>query len=175
MDEKHPCFVASISKPPKRPSGEKTLSALQLEKGLMKGKHTYVAELIKIKPNKHVEVPDAVVPLLRRFEDMMPPELPKKLPLRRQTNHQIKLVPGSRPPAQAPYRMTSPKLIELRKQLMELLDAGLVQPYKAPNGALVLFQKKQDGSLQMCVDYRTLNKVTIKNKYLIPLAAELFD
>ena len=68
--------------------------------------------------------------------------------------------------------MTPPELIELWKQLTELLDAGLVQPSKAPYGAPVLFQKKQDGTLRMCVDYRALNKVTIKNKYLIPLVTE---
>ena len=105
----------------------------------------------------------------------MPPKLLKKLPPRRQTDHQIELVLRSRPPAQVPYRMTPPKLIELRKQLMELLDAGLVQPSKAPYWAPVLFQKKQDGSLRMCVDYRALNKVTIKNKYPIPFAVDLFD
>ena len=58
---------------------------------------------------------------------------------------------------------------------MELLDSGMIQPSRAPFGALVLFQKKHDGSLHMCVDYRALNKVTIKNKYLIPFATKLFD
>ena len=87
IDEKQPCFVADISKPPKRPLGEKTISALQLEKGLRKGEHTYVVALIEIKPDKHVEVPDVVVPMLIRFEDVMPLELPKKLPLRRQMDH----------------------------------------------------------------------------------------
>ena len=125
--------------------------------------------LIEIKPDKHVEVPDVVVPMVRRFADVMPPELLKKLPPRRQMDHQIELVPGLRSPAQAPYRMTPPELIELRKQLMELMASKAL--YKAP----VLFQKKQDGSLRMCVDYRVLNKVTIKNKYPIPLAAELFN
>ena len=76
--------------------------------------------LIEIKPDKHVEVPDAVVLMLKRFEDMIPPKLPKKLRLRRQTDHQIELVLGSRPP------VTPPELIELRMQLTELLDAGLV-------------------------------------------------
>ena len=87
MDEKQPCFVVGINKLLKRPSGEKTLSALQLEKGHRKGEHTYVTTLIKIKLDKHVEVSDVVVPMLKRFEDMMPLELPKKLPPRRQTNH----------------------------------------------------------------------------------------
>ena len=71
--------------------------------------------------------------------------------------------------------MTPLEWIELQKQLTKLQDAGLVQPSKAPYGAPMLFQKKQDSSLRMCVDYRALNKVTIKNKYSIPLAAELFD
>ena len=87
MDKKQPCFVADISKPPKRPSGEKTLSALQLKKGLRKGEHTYVAALIEIKPDKHVEVPDAIAPILSRFTVVMPLKLPKKLPPRRQTYH----------------------------------------------------------------------------------------
>ena len=73
---------------------------------------------------------------------MMLPELPKKLPMRRQMDHQIDLVLGSRPPVQAPYRMTPSELIELRKQLTELLDAGLVQPSKAPYKPSMLFQKK---------------------------------
>ena len=105
----------------------------------------------------------------------MPPELPKKLPPRRQMDHQIELMTGSRTPTQDPYWMTPPKLRELRKQLTKLLDAGLVQPSKASYGAPVLFQNKQERTLRMCVDYWVLNKVTIKNKYLTPLAVELFD
>ena len=71
--------------------------------------------------------------------------------------------------------MALPELEELRRQLKDLLDAGYIRPSKAPFGASVLFQKKTDGSLQMCIDYRALNKITIKNKYLIPLIADLFD
>ena len=85
--------MVGISKPPKRPSREKTLFALQLEKRL------YIAALIEIKPDMHVEVPDVVVPMLKRFEDVVPPEVPKKMPPRRQTDHQIELVLGTRPPA----------------------------------------------------------------------------
>ena len=98
--------------------------------------------MIEIKPDKQVEVLDAIAPILSRFANVMPLELPKKLPPRRQTDHQIKLMPGSRTPAQAPYQMTPPELKELRKQFTELLDAGLVQPSKASYGAQVLFQKK---------------------------------
>jgi hypothetical protein len=71
--------------------------------------------------------------------------------------------------------MAPPELEEFRKQLKELLDAGQIQPSKSPYGAPVLFQKKHDGSLRMCIDYRALNKLTVKNKYPIPLIADLFD
>ena len=134
MDEKQPCFVAGINKLPKRPLGEKIMSGLQLEKGLRKGEHTYVAALIDSKPDKHVEVQDVVVPMLKIFEDVRPPELPKKLPPRRQMDHQIELVLRLRPPTQAPYWMTPPKLIELRKQLTKLVDVGLVQLSKEQYG-----------------------------------------
>ncbi|XP_025612030.1 uncharacterized mitochondrial protein AtMg00860-like [Arachis hypogaea] len=71
--------------------------------------------------------------------------------------------------------MAPPELEELKKQLKDLLDAGFIRPSKATYGAPDLFQKKNDGSVRLCVDYRALNKVTIKNKYSIPLIADLFD
>ena len=71
--------------------------------------------------------------------------------------------------------MAVPELEELRRQLKELLDAGFIGPSKSPYGAPVLFQKKHDGSLRMCIFYRALNKGTVKNKYPIPLVADLFD
>jgi Reverse transcriptase (RNA-dependent DNA polymerase) len=97
------------------------------------------------------------------------------LPPRRGVDHAIELVPGVKPPARAPYRMAIPELQELRRQLKELLDAGFIRPSKAPYGAPVLFQKKHDGSLRLCIDYRALNKLTIKNKYPLPLIADSFD
>ena len=74
-----------------------------------------------------------------------------------------------------PYKMTPLKLEELRRKLKELLDVGFIQPSKAPYGASILFQKKHDRSLRMCIDYQALNKVMIKNKYHIPLIVNLFD
>nr|GFB58200.1 uncharacterized protein [Tanacetum cinerariifolium] len=122
-----------------------------------------------------VEVPKAIERVLDEFKDMMPTELPKKLPPRREVDHSIELESGSKPSAKAPYQMPPPELEELRKQLKELMDAGYIRPSKAPYGASVLFQRKKDGSLQMCIDYRALKKVTTKNKYPIPLIADLFD
>ncbi|KAL9259847.1 Retrovirus-related Pol polyprotein from transposon 17.6-like protein [Drosera capensis] len=105
----------------------------------------------------------------------MPKELPKKLPPRREVDHKIELEPGTRPPARAPYHMAPTELEELRKQLKDLLDVGFIRPSKSPYGAPVLFQKKKDGSLRLCIVCRALNKVTVKNKYPIPLIADLFD
>ena len=121
------------------------------------------------------EIPSEVSEVLKELKDIMPLELPKRLPPRREVDHVIELESGARPPAMAPYRMAPPELEELRKQLKELLEAGFIRPSKAPFGAPVLFQRKYDGSLRMCIDYRALNKVTIKNKYPIPLVADLFD
>ena len=80
-----------------------------------------------------------------------------------------------KPPTRPSYRLSLPKLAELRKQLDEQLSGGLIRSFKALFGASVLFQKKQDESFRLCVDYRALNKVTVKNKYLISLIADLFD
>jgi hypothetical protein len=120
-------------------------------------------------------VDPSVKRLLEEFEDVMPDELPKRLPPARDVDHEIELVPGTKPPARAPYRMSQPELAELRKQLTEMLEGGIIVPAKSPFGAPVLFQKKQDGSLRFCVDYRALNKITVKNRYPIPLIADCFD
>ncbi|KAJ4722993.1 Retrotransposon protein, putative, Ty3-gypsy subclass [Melia azedarach] len=156
-------------------AGPSLQSAIQFTKGLKKREMSYLAVLVEIKPDQVVEVPDEYAAVLDEFADLMPPELPKELPPRRAIDHHIELEPGARPPAQVPYRMSPSELVELRRQLDELLNAGYIQPSKAPYGAPVLFQKKQDGSLRMCVDYRALNKVTVKNKYPVPNVADLFD
>ena len=84
----------------------------------------------------------------------MPEQLPKVLPPRRTVDHEIELLFGVKPLAKGPYHMAPPELAELRKQLDELLQADFIRLSKAPFGAPVLFQKKQDGSLRLCVDYR---------------------
>ena len=75
----------------------------------------------------------------------------------------------------APYRMAPVELKELKVQLQELLDKGFVRRNVSPWGASVLFVKKKDGTLRMCIDYRQINKVTVKNKYLLPRIEDLFD
>ena len=93
----------------------------------------------------------------------------------RQVEFQIELAPGAAPIARAPYRLAPKELEELSKQLQELLEKGFIRPSSSPWGAPVLFVKKKDGSMRMCIDYRELNKVTIKNRYPLPRIDDLFD
>ncbi|KAI3774116.1 hypothetical protein L1987_48660 [Smallanthus sonchifolius] len=97
------------------------------------------------------------------------------LPPRRQVKFQIDLAPEAAPIARAPYRLTTSKLQELSTQLQELLDKGFIRPSSSPWGAPILFVKKKDGTFCMCIDYRELNKVTIKNRYPLPRIDDLFD
>ena len=114
------------------------------------------------------------VPVVREFPDVFPEDLPG-IPPDRQVEFQIDLVPGATPLAKAPYRLAPPEMQELSNQLQELLEKGFIRPSSSPWGALILFVKKKDGSLRMCIDYRELNKVTIKNRYPLPRIDDLFD
>ena len=83
-------------------------------------------------------------------------------------------MPGATPVSRAPYRMSLPELMELKMQLQELLDKGYIRPSVSPWGAPVLFVKKKDGTFRMCIDYRQLNKLTIKNRYPLPRIDDIF-
>nr|GFA34718.1 putative reverse transcriptase domain-containing protein [Tanacetum cinerariifolium] len=85
------------------------------------------------------------------------------------------LVPGTAPVVRAPYRLAPFEMKELAEQLQELTDKGFIRPSSSPWGALVLFFKKKDGSFQMCIDYRELNKLTVKNRYPLPRIDDLFE
>src|SRR5215813_13763652 len=103
-----------------------------------------------------------------------PEDLPG-LPIDREIEFCIDLVPGTQLISIPSYRMAPVKLRELKVQLQDLLDKGFVRPSASPWGASVLFVKKKDGALRLCIDYRQLNKVTIKNKYPLPRIDDLFD
>ena len=110
----------------------------------------------------------------REYNDVLS-GLPNKLPPQRDVDHHIELVPGSTPPSKAVYRMSASELDELKKQLEGLIEKGFIRPSKSPYGAPVLFVPKPGGGLRLCIDYRGLNKMTIKNKYPLPRIDELFD
>ncbi|GKE81037.1 putative reverse transcriptase domain-containing protein [Tanacetum coccineum] len=105
---------------------------------------------------------------------LFPEELPG-LPPARPVEFQIDLIPGAALVARAPYRLAPSKMKELSEQLQEISDKGFIRPSSSPWGAPVLFVKKKDGSFRMCIDYRELNKLTVKNRYPLPRIDDLFD
>ncbi|GJS63089.1 putative reverse transcriptase domain-containing protein [Tanacetum coccineum] len=114
------------------------------------------------------------IPVVREFPEVFPEDLPG-LPPVRQIEFQIDLIPGATPVARAPYRLAPSEMQELSDQLQELADRGFIRPSTLPWGAPVLFVKKKDGSFRMCIDYREMNKLTIKNRYPLPKIDDLFD
>ncbi|GJW61775.1 putative reverse transcriptase domain-containing protein [Tanacetum coccineum] len=114
------------------------------------------------------------VPIVRDFLEVFPEDLPG-LPPTRQVEFQIDLIPGAALVARAPYRLAPYEIKELSEQLKELSDKGFIRPSSSPWGAPVLFVKKKDGSFRMCIDYRELNKLTVKNRYPLPRIDDLFD
>nr|GEY14380.1 reverse transcriptase domain-containing protein [Tanacetum cinerariifolium] len=112
--------------------------------------------------------------LLDEYLEVFPEDLPR-LPPARQVEFQIDLVPGAAPIARAPYRLAPAEMQELSTQLQELSDKGFIRPSSSPWGAPVLFVKKKDGSFRMCIDYRKLNKLTVKNRYPVLRIDDLFD
>ncbi|GJW86682.1 putative reverse transcriptase domain-containing protein [Tanacetum coccineum] len=97
------------------------------------------------------------------------------LPLVREIEFRIDLIPGASPVVRSPYRLAPSEMLELSNQLKELQEKGFIRPSHSPWGAPVLFVKKKDGSMRMCIDYRELNKLTIKNRYPLPRIDDLFD
>ena len=114
------------------------------------------------------------IPQVCDFVDVFPDELPG-LPPHREMDFSIDLYPGTDPISVAPFRMALVELKELNLQLQELQGKGFIRPSTSPWGAPVLFVKKKDGMLRLCVDYRKLNRVTVKNKYPLPRIEDLFD
>ncbi|GKE51607.1 hypothetical protein Tco_1486763, partial [Tanacetum coccineum] len=112
--------------------------------------------------------------VVRDFPEVFPDDL-LGLPHVREVEFRIDLIPGASPVVRSPYRLTPSEMLELSNQLKELQEKGFIRPSHSPWGALVLFVKKKDGSMRMCIDYRELNKLTIKNRYPLPRIDDLFD
>ncbi|KAL4022764.1 hypothetical protein IC575_016509 [Cucumis melo] len=130
--------------------------------------------LASVVGTREVDVSLSSEPMVRDYPDVFPEELPG-LPPHKEIEFAIELEPGTVPISRAPYRMTPAKLKELKVQLQGLLYKGFIRPSVSPWGVPVLFIKKKDGSMRLCIDYRELNKVTVKNKYPLPRIDDLFD
>ena len=147
------------------------ISAIRPKKLLNKGCQGYLGHVVL-----NDTTPSSVeeVRVVRHFLDVFPDDL-SGLPPVRDVEFTIDLLPGTDPISLVLYRMTPAELRELKIQLQELVDKGFIQPSVSPWGAPVLFVRKKDGTLRLCIDYRQLNRVTIKNRYPLPRIDDLFD
>ncbi|CAI7781216.1 unnamed protein product [Closterium sp. NIES-53] len=119
-------------------------------------------------------LPPPIQNLLNGYTDVFPDDLPAELPPERAIDHSIRLIPGSTPPVRPTYRMSTAELLELRRQLDDL-EKGFIRPCTSPYAAPELFTRKKEGDLRLCIDYRALNAITIKNKYPLPRVEDFFD
>ena len=147
------------------------ISAISARCLLQKGCKGYLAHVVDTRSSE-VRLED--VPVVRDFLDVFPDDL-LGLPPEREIDFPIDLVPGTSPISLPPYRMAPTELKELKTQLQELVDRGFIRPSISPWGAPVLFVKKKDDTWRLCIDYRQLNKVAIRNKYPLPQIDDLFD
>ncbi|GJU10135.1 putative reverse transcriptase domain-containing protein [Tanacetum coccineum] len=149
----------------------KVISCIKARKYIERGCNLFLAHVTEKKP-KEKRLED--VPVIRNFPEVFPDDLPG-LPPPRKVEFRIDLVPGAVPVAHASYHLAPSKMRELSEKLRELLEKGFIHASSSPWGAPVLFMKKKDRSFRMCIDYRELNKFTIKNRYPIPRINDLFD
>jgi hypothetical protein len=150
----------------------KTITLTTPEKKRIRFKSTFELKGSKVNSLKGVSMDE--VPVVKEYPNVFPEELPG-MPPDRDVEFIIDLLPGIGPIAKRPYKMDIEELKELKKQLKEQLDKGFIQQSSSSWGAPVLFVEKKDSSKRLVVDYRSLNKVTIKNKYRLPNINDLFD
>ena len=157
------------------------VSAIHLEQSLQQDDMLYVVNVIE--GHGHVNaVHSDTMPndpelqsVLDKYRDRFPTELPAKLPPERNVYHTIPLKNNDPPPPRKSYRLSKPEIAELNTQVASLLQKGYIQPSSSPYGHPVLFVKKKNGNLRMCIDYRSLNQQTMKNRYPLPRINDLFD
>ena len=145
---------------------------MKLKKCCMKGCQLHAAHIMEPTGDETPGLEDYRV--LQEFKDVFPDEIPG-LPPKRDIDFTTKLVPRAAPVPKTPYKMSTPKILELKMQLQELFEKKYIRPSVSPWGAPVLFVKKKDGTLRLCIDYKQLNKGIMKNKYHFPRIADLFD
>ncbi|KAI3715133.1 hypothetical protein L6452_22102 [Arctium lappa] len=155
----------------KRKGDVAIITMTKARKCLVKGCSSFLVYVIDAKLEK---LKLEVVKIVCEFPDVFLDDLPG-LPPDRQVEFRIDLVPGATPVARSPYRFAPAKMQEMMAQLQELLEKGFVRPSSLPWGAPVLFVQKKDGTMRMCIDYRELNKATMKNKYPLPRIDDFFD
>jgi hypothetical protein len=156
------------------------LSTMQLQKAARKGGPIYMVSMKAIEDSGGDPGPPGPplsaewAQLVKEYADVFPDDHPGLLP-DRAVQLKINLEPGAQPASKPAYRLSPAEMDELKTQLAVLLEKGLIRPSTRPWGAAFIFAPKSDGGLRMCLDYRSLNKVTVKDKNPIPRVDEIFD
>ena len=158
--------------------GVTQISAAKMTRIFRQRSRVYLVRLNNLQLDPNMENIAPLAPrwkgLLNEFSDVFPEDQPG-LPPERQVSMEIDLVDDAKPAAKPAFRLSPAEMDELKTQLSLLLEKGLIRPSVSPWGAPVLFAPKKDGGLRMCLDYRALNKLTVKNKCPIPRIDEIFD
>ena len=154
---------------------QKVKRALMKERGAIRKPPPVKETQRKIYAGVPREVRDGLDKILSDFEDMLPEQLPKGRPPKREVEFAIKTEPGAAPPNRPPYRLSPKEHEELQAQIEDLLAQGHIHPSQSPYSAPILFVPKKDGRWRMCIDYRALNKQTIKDRYPLPRIDNLLD
>nr|GEU51629.1 putative reverse transcriptase domain-containing protein [Tanacetum cinerariifolium] len=149
----------------------KVISCIKARKYIERVTQLFIDQVTEKEPAKK-QLQD--VPVICNFPEVFPDELPG-LPPPQQVEFKIELIPGAAPVVRTPYRLAPSELKELSDQLKELSEKGFTRSSSSPWGAPMLFVKKKDGSFRMCIDYRELNKLTVKNRYPLLRIDDLFD
>ncbi|WMV50946.1 hypothetical protein MTR67_044331 [Solanum verrucosum] len=154
-----------------KPKQAKIISSIRASKLVKQGCLAYLAHVRDVE----IEAPSiGFIPVVSEFSEVFPNDLPS-MPRNRDIDFCIDLEPSTHLISIPPYRMAPTELRELKAQIQDLLDKGFIRHSASPWGAPILFVKKKDGSMRMCIDYRQLNRVTIRNKYPLPRIDDLFD
>ncbi|CAI7768914.1 unnamed protein product [Closterium sp. NIES-53] len=159
------------------------VNAITMKRAVAAGADLYAVDIAIVeeadKPSDFQKLlealPSELQDLLKRFPGIFPDDLPEGLPPQRAHDHRIELEPGAQPTIQRQFRLTQPELDKLRKLLYYLLEKKFIRPSSSPFAAPILFTPKNDGGFRMCIDYRALNRVTVKSRYPISRADELID
>ena len=152
------------------------LSAIQAKRAARKGCETKLVIVSHVKnDSSQSKANDGMATLIEDFKDVFANELPEGVPQDRNAFETIPIEPNSEPPFRHMYRLNPQEREEVTKQVTELLKKGLIEPSTSPYGAPILFVTKKDGSLRMVIDYRALNKITIRNRYPLPRIDDLLN
>ena len=169
-------WAPATQEPRGKPAGELLLSHMAFKRAVRKGGQMFTV-IVRPAPAEGAEAPAApayLTEVLGENSGVFDP-LPKGLPPEREIDHEIKMTPGAEPPHQRMHRHSPLENDETKRQLAELVEQGWIQPSRSPFGAPVLFVKKKDGTLRMCIDYRALNSATVRSRYPLPRIDELLD